>query len=86
MIMLEACTFKSFGDCYDTESYDILNAVINERIEEIEDRYSNEIAMLIANMLDYDMEERISPKDLSIWVSRLHEETQNSHILIDIPG
>ena len=28
------------------------------------------IAGIIANMLDYDFEERMSPKDFAIWINR----------------
>ncbi len=57
-------------DCFDLETYDILNQVVNERIEEVEQRYSDKVARFIANMLDYDFEERMDPKELSIWINR----------------
>jgi hypothetical protein len=36
----------------------------------IKDYYSDEIASIIANMLDYDYVERMNLKDISIFVNR----------------
>ena len=60
--MLEVCTLRSSSDCYDLTNYDILGDVIGDRISEIEQKYSNSIVRIIANMLDYDFEERMTPK------------------------
>lgn len=68
--MLEVCTLRDSKDCFDLETYDILDQVVNERIEEVEQRYSDKVARFIANMLDYDFEERMDPKELSIWINR----------------
>lgn len=48
----------------------------------IKDYYSDEIASIIANMLDYDYVERMNLKDISIFVNRQlnREITLNSKI------
>ena len=70
MLMLEICTLKPSSQCYDLTNYDILGDVVTSRIAEIEAKYPRKIVMIIANMLDYDYEERMTPKQLSIWVNR----------------
>lgn len=70
-------------ECYDSDNYDILDSVINERIVLVEEYYGEKIARIIANMLDYDYTERMTLRDLSIWVnrqlapSRVTEQTDN---------
>jgi hypothetical protein len=70
MILLEVCTLLPSEECYDSESYDILDSIINERVILVEEYYGERIAKIIANMLDYDYSERMNLKDLSIWVNR----------------
>ena len=62
MLMLEVCTLRPSSDCYDLTNYDILADVVSDRIYEIEQKYPNNIVRIIANMLDYDFEERMAPK------------------------
>ena len=69
-----------------------MSSKISSRIEEIEEEYDNGIAGIIANMLDYDFEERMCPKDFSIWANRelknyrkqaeTEEQEQNEHNLV----
>jgi serine/threonine protein kinase len=70
MVLLEVCTLLPSEECYDSENYDILDAVINERVMLVEDYYGERVAKIVANMLDYDYTERMNLKDLSIWVNR----------------
>jgi hypothetical protein len=70
LLLMEVCTLKSPAECYDLTSYSILDEVITARIEEIEEIYSRKIVSIVANMLDYDFEERMNSKQLSIWVNR----------------
>jgi hypothetical protein len=71
MLLLETATLLPSNECYDSDNYDILDAVINERIILVEEYYGEKIARVIANMLDYDYTERMNLRDLSIWVNRL---------------
>ncbi len=70
MVLLEVATLLPSTDCYDSENYDILDSVINERIILVEEYYGDKIARIIANMLDYDYTERMNLRDLSIWINR----------------
>ena len=65
-------------DCYDTETYDILDAVINERVLLVEEYYGERMAKIVANMLDYDYTERMNLKDLSIWINRQMQHSKAS--------
>ena len=44
--------------------------MISSRVKEIEGRYSERIARIIANMLDYDLDERMAPKEFAVWINR----------------
>lgn len=61
-----------------------MDAVINERVNLIEEYYGERIAKIIANMLDYDYTERMNLKELSIWINRqlqsskVSEQTQDN--------
>lgn len=43
---------------------------MTERVELVKEFYSGEIASIVANMLDYDYSERMSLKEVSIFVNR----------------
>jgi hypothetical protein len=47
-----------------------LDEVVTERVELVKEFYSDEIASIVANMLDYDYSERMSLKEVSIFVNR----------------
>lgn len=70
MVLLEVTTLLPSSDCYDLEGYQILDVVLRERILLVEEYYGDRIARIIANMLDYDYNERMNLKELSIWVNR----------------
>lgn len=70
ILLLEATTLLPAYECYDIESCDILDEVISERIELIKEYYSEEIASIVANLLDYDYVERVTLKEASIFVNR----------------
>ena len=57
-------------ECYDEETCDILDEVVTERVELVKEYYSEEIAAIVANLLDYDYSERMSLKEASIFVNR----------------
>jgi len=44
--------------------------VVSERVEMVREYYSEEIAAIVANMLDYDYEERMGVKEMSGFVNR----------------
>ena len=44
--------------------------LLKERISQVKEYYGENIARIIANMLDYDYTERMTLKELSIWVNR----------------
>jgi len=62
MIFLEVATLLPSFDCYDAENYDILDAVINERLVLVEEYYGRKISRIISSMLDYDYTERMGFK------------------------
>lgn len=70
MVLLEVCTLLPSEECYDSDNYDILDSVINERVLLVEEYYGERVVKIVANMLDYDYTERMNLKDLSIWVNR----------------
>ena len=59
------------------ETCDILDVVITERLSLVKDYYNESITRIIANMLDYDYEERLDFRATSIFVNR--ELTQNGN-------
>ena len=67
MVLLEVATLLPSTDCYDSENYDILDSVINERIILVEEYYGDKIARIIANMLDYEQYDRLTPVILSLF-------------------
>jgi hypothetical protein len=70
MVMLEVTTLLPSGECYDLENYQILDGVLRERVQLVEEYYGEKIARIVANMLDYDYTERMTLKELSIWINR----------------
>ena len=76
MVLLEVATLLPSSECYDLESYQILDTVLRERILLVGEYYGDKIARIIANMLDYDYNERMNMKELSIWVNRELQTTK----------
>ena len=70
MTLLEVATLMPSSECYEADNYNILDAVVNQRLDMIGDHYSEKIARIIGNMLDYDYTERMDLKELSIFISR----------------
>lgn len=70
MVMLEVATLLPSQDCYDLENYQIFDPVLKERVMMVSEYYGEKVARVIANMLDYDFTERMSLRDLSIWINR----------------
>ena len=78
MLMLEVTTLLPSSECYDLEGYQIYHEVLKERIMMIGEYYGEKIARIIANMIDYDYEERMTLKELSIWINReLQQEREH---------
>ncbi len=75
---MEVATLLPSLECYDSENYDILDEIINDRLILVEEYYSNKISRIIANMLDYDYTERMGFKDLSIWINRQLQQSRNT--------
>ena len=69
MIILEVCTLKSSGDCYDDDNFDIFDKVIQERLDLVRELYPLKLAELLGLMLEYDYMKRRSVEELSIVVN-----------------
>ena len=50
------------SECFNCKNYDIFNNVIIERLDLVEEHYNERIVRIIANMLDYDFNERMNLK------------------------
>ena len=59
IVLLEAATLKLSCEFYDTVSFDIYEEVIERCLTYSEERYGTVVARIIANMIDFDFEERI---------------------------
>lgn len=70
MLLLEATTLLPAGECYDGESYDILDQIISERLLLVEEFYNEKLARIIGNMLDYDYSERMNMRQMAVWINR----------------
>ena len=77
MILLEVCTLLPSSECYDLDNYDILDSVIAQRLAIVEEHYSEKVARIIGNMLDYDYTERMDLVELSIYVNRELNRNEN---------
>lgn len=53
MILLQFCTLLPSSECYDPENYNIIDEIINERIEKTRNLYNPLIADCIDIMLQY---------------------------------
>jgi hypothetical protein len=58
------------NECYDPHTYDIFSNIVCERLELVEEHYNECIARIIANMIDYDFNERMDLKEFAIYVNR----------------
>lgn len=62
MILLEFCSLLPSSDCYDPESYSIIDSVIQERLDKISEIYNPLVSDCIDLMLQYEVGKRISPQ------------------------
>lgn len=65
MILLEFCTLTPSSECYDPETYSIVDSIINERVEKTRSLYNPLIADCIDLMLQYEVDKRIPPIELA---------------------
>ena len=68
MTILEFCTLEQSSECFDEENYSLVDKVIRSRLAKTAQFYSPAIADCLAEMLKYDVDERIDPQELAIAV------------------
>lgn len=76
MILLETLTLTSSEECYDPESYDILDEIVSAKIQTVREFYPEFLVKLVERMLEYDYSERSSIKQLSIEMNREVSESR----------
>lgn len=59
MIFLETATLQSSSEFYDEKTFDIFSQTIEQSLSEVENRYGSTVVKIIANMIDFDFDERI---------------------------
>lgn len=64
--MLEATTLRPSCDCYEESTLDILDKVVQERLQMVRQMYPPELAEIIKMMLNYSYLERMGPKELAL--------------------
>lgn len=76
MVLLEVCTLRSSAECYDGDSYDILDEVVRGRLGQVREFYPEMLVRYIEAMLEYDYGDRPDPKQLSIELNRDMRESR----------
>lgn len=68
MILLEVCSLQQSSECYDEETYSIVDpsknliiSVIKERLAKVAKIYTPNMAECIKLMLEYEVNQRIDP-------------------------
>lgn len=69
IVLLETAVLCGSEEFYDTASLDIMEEVVEKSLAEVKARYGSIVTKIIANMIDFDFEERLdSFKELAKWM------------------
>ena len=96
MIMLEFCSLEPSSECYDPETYNILDEIVQERLFKISKIYNPLLAQCFGMMLQGDVNQRPGPIELSYMIHakirqnkmEINENSrisQNSRIAMNMP-
>jgi hypothetical protein len=70
MIMLEAATLQPSCLCYEDNTLDILNRVVQDRLQLTRQMYPPEFTTLLEKMLEYDCTVRMNPQQLALYLNQ----------------
>ena len=68
MVMLEFCSLEPSAECYDEETYQILENKIQQRIFKCSKIYHPLITHALNMMLEFDHNSRVSPSEFAYQV------------------